>query len=170
MKPTSRALILAALALLCWLPACVSGTAAVYPGPSYPPTDPAEVQVYRFFPDAPMERIGEVEVIGATGTDWSNFQEELRKKAASIGGQAVVIVGERNQLLSIQETPSQFQTFRFGSAFDRQSFFFPGAVYPQEESHIVGIVLRFPKGQVPRPPLKPGDNNPGAAPGPAGRK
>jgi hypothetical protein len=161
MIPTPRSL-LAALALALWLPACVSGTANVYPGESFAPTDPAEVQVYRFFPEAPSVRVGEVEVTGAAGTDWTTFQDELKKKAASIGGQAVVIVGERSRLAGIYEAPSRFETFRTGGALFRESFFFPGQVYPQEEMHIVGIVLRFPEA----PPKPPPAGQPAAPPAP----
>ncbi|MFH0808883.1 MAG: hypothetical protein V2A77_00190 [Pseudomonadota bacterium] len=141
------------LILLGLLAACISGSASVYPGPHHAPTNPAEVQVYRFFPNAPAERIGEVEVIGPTGSAWDRFQNELKEKAASIGGQAVVVVGERSQLLSIYESPARLQTFQTPGA--RQAFLAPGEVYPQEESHILGIVLRFPEGQAPVPPKKP---------------
>jgi hypothetical protein len=156
-RATRPLLALVLLSLALWLPGCMSGTASVYPGPRYEPTDPHSVQVYRFFPDAPFSKIGEVQAIGATGTDWKKFQEELQNKAASIGGNAVVIVGERNQLLSVYESPSQFQTFNFQGP---QSFYYPGTVYPQQETSILGIVLRFPPGEVPHPP-PPGD--PGAA-------
>jgi hypothetical protein len=144
-------LLPAALALCLGLAACVSGTVSVYPGQEFEPTDPAQVQVYRFFPDSPSVRIGEVEVMGATGTDWRKFQEEFKRKAASIGGQAVVIVGERSRLVGVYETPSQFQTYRFGGPFRTQSFYYPGTTYPQQESDLVGIVLRFPEG-APKPP------------------
>mgnify|MGYP005834249721 CR=1 FL=1 len=150
MSPSTFRPLLAALLCL-WLSSCVSGTVSVYPGYDFEPTDPAQVQVYRFFPEVPSVRIGEVEVVGATGTDWRKFQEEFKRKAAAIGGEAVVIVGERSRLVGVYETPSQFQTFRFGGAFERQSLYYPGTTYPQSESHLVGVVLRFPEG-APHPP------------------
>jgi len=164
-----RPILFALLLVLPWLPACVSGSVSVYPGQNFAPTDPSEVQVYHFFPDAPSVKVGEVQVTGATGTDWSKYEDEIRRKAASIGGQGVVIVSSRNQLLGISQTPSQFQRFTPGGVLSREEFFYPGTVYPQSETTLLGIVLRFPAG-APRPPEgKPNKPNqrplkPGAPP------
>jgi hypothetical protein len=148
-------LLIAALASGC---ATVSGAANPYPGKSYPPTDPAEVGVYRFWPEEPAEKIGEVEVSGTSDIAWDKFQQELRKKAAEIGGQGVIIMGEKSELASIYETPSTMQRYRFGGTFPQTYYFFqPGQYYPIREVRIVGVVVRFKgKGETQgKPPSKP---------------
>jgi hypothetical protein len=58
---------------------------------AFPPTDPDAVEVYRHLPPTPHDVIGEVEASGNAWAGWEAVGAELRRKAASIGGDAVVI-------------------------------------------------------------------------------
>ncbi len=64
--------------------------------PTYPPTQSANVQVLRAFPDRPYQRIGEVFIEPQSGNPpEAKVEQVLQKEAAKMGADAVVIVVDR---------------------------------------------------------------------------
>ena len=68
-------------------------------GPTYPPSDPAVVQILRTIPAKPHVRLGEVR---AEPSDESvpaaKIEEALRKAAAQMGADAAVVVYDHTQV------------------------------------------------------------------------
>jgi hypothetical protein len=68
-------------------------------GPAFSPTDPATVEILRTEPNRPHVRLGEVraepssEEVSAT-----RIEEALRKGAAKLGANAVVVVSDHTQV------------------------------------------------------------------------
>ena len=68
-------------------------------GPTYPPSDPANIEILRTQPTRPHVRLGEVQAepsgdsVGAP-----QIEEAIRKAAAKLGADAVVIVYDRTQV------------------------------------------------------------------------
>jgi len=68
-------------------------------GPTFPPTDPATVQILRTEPNRPHVRLGEIraepseEDVSAT-----KIEEALRKGAAKMGANAAVVVYDHTQV------------------------------------------------------------------------
>ena len=93
------------LNLLCFvvlsLVYCASSRVTPYPQYNYPSTQAAKVQFYYMPPTMPFKVIGEVEGSGAALASWSTVQNYMRKRAASIGGDAIVIVNKKLSLIHI---------------------------------------------------------------------
>lgn len=93
-------LLLALLVLLATGCNTISVSSKQYLGvPSYPPTDPATVQILRQPPTAPHIRIGEVTVIPEGDPAVATIEAKFREKAAKMGANGVVIVFDRTMLL-----------------------------------------------------------------------
>jgi hypothetical protein len=68
--------------------------------PTYPPTDPATVQILRTAPTAPHVRLGEITAEPASvDTPVAQIETKLQQAAAKIGANAVVIVVDRTQVV-----------------------------------------------------------------------
>jgi len=96
-------LSLAALAGLVAVTGCntVSTSSRQYlGGPSFPPTDPTQVQILRTEPTRPNMQLGQVQA-EPSSSSVSNLQIEqaLQKSAAKMGANAVVIVADRTQIM-----------------------------------------------------------------------
>jgi hypothetical protein len=93
----------AALAVLCTLTGCntVSTSSKQYlGGPIYGPSDPAQVQILRTEPTRPHVRLGEVTAQPSSDSvSVTKIEEALRKAAAKIGADAVVITADRTQIM-----------------------------------------------------------------------
>jgi hypothetical protein len=63
--------------------------------PSYPPTDPATVQILREPPTQPHERLGEISLQPQGNPPVQEMEAKLREAAAKMGAEAVVIVADR---------------------------------------------------------------------------
>ena len=63
--------------------------------PSYPPTDPASVQILRAPPTQPHERLGEISLQPEGNPSVQEMEAKLREAAAKMGAEAVVIVADR---------------------------------------------------------------------------
>lgn len=86
------------LILCCLLSGCATANVARYPSEhNYLPTNPNNVAVYTNFPPTQYEIIGEIEGSGAPAATWNSVAGEMRKKAAEIGGDAVIVL--------VQDTP-----------------------------------------------------------------
>ncbi len=67
-------------------------------GPKYPPSDPAQVQILRAEPNRPHVRLGEVRAEPSDEhMDAAKIEEALRKEAAKLGADAVVVVYDRTE-------------------------------------------------------------------------
>jgi hypothetical protein len=101
--PTPRALRLVVLTLsAAVLAACATvdvQSSQYIGGPSYPPTDPKNVQILRTEPTAPHDRLGEVMADASTDPPppVAEIEEKLRQAAAKMGANAVVVVLDRVQ-------------------------------------------------------------------------
>jgi len=103
MKTMTRILNLGlAIATLLLVTGCqtvsTSSTQAIG-GPTYPPSDPATVQILRTAPTKPHVRLGEVR---AEPSDESvpavKIEEALRQAAAKLGADAAVVVSDTTQV------------------------------------------------------------------------
>jgi len=94
--------VVAGLAVACLLVSCASidSHSTQYVGaPHPPPADPAWVEILRATPTRPHDRIGEVKVNASTSPapPVTDVEKRLRKEAAKIGADAVVVVYDRIQ-------------------------------------------------------------------------
>jgi len=92
-------LTLAVTSLLVSCASLDSHTTQYVGAPHPPPTNPATVEILRAAPTRPHERIGEVKVEASTdpAPPIVDIETRLRKEAAKIGGDAVVVVFDRIQ-------------------------------------------------------------------------
>jgi hypothetical protein len=102
MKTTTRCLItFAAAVFLLTLTGCntVSTRTTPYVGvPSYPPTDPATIEITRVQPTQPHVRIGEIVCEPSSlNTPVPKIEAKLKLAGAKLGANAVVIVVDRTQ-------------------------------------------------------------------------
>ena len=68
-------------------------------GPTFPPSDPAQIQILRAAPDRPNERLGEVTAVPSSDSvSVQKIEESLRQAAAKMGANAVVIVSDSTQV------------------------------------------------------------------------
>jgi hypothetical protein len=67
-------------------------------GPTYPPTDPAQVQILRTAPTRPHVRLGEVTVQPSSDSvPVTEIEAALQKAAAKMGADAAVVVYDKTQ-------------------------------------------------------------------------
>jgi len=68
-------------------------------GPTYPPTNPADVQILRTQPTRPHVRLGEVRAEPSDeSVSAAKIEEALRKAAAKLGAEAAVVVYDHTQV------------------------------------------------------------------------
>jgi hypothetical protein len=68
-------------------------------GPTYPPSDPATVQILRTVPTKPHVRLGEVRAEPSDeSVSAAKIEEALRKAAAKMGADAAVVVSDTTQV------------------------------------------------------------------------
>ena len=99
---TTGVALLAAVALV--LPACssVTATTRTYPGaPSFPPTDPAAVEVLRTEPAIPYVRLGEVTLSLQGNPSQDALTQALKKQAAEMGATAALLVYDGSQAFGV---------------------------------------------------------------------
>ena len=109
----------------------VSTSSHQYLGVStYPPTDPAQVEILRAAPTRPHVELGEVRA-QPSSSSVSNLEIEqaLRKSAAQMGANAVVITADRSEITGATLT---------GPAWSRTMTSFTGRV-------VTGVAIRFEK-------------------------
>ncbi len=109
----------------------VSTSAHQYLGVStYPPTEPAQVEILRAAPARPHVQLGEVRA-QPSSSSVSNLEIEqaLQKSAAQMGANAVVITADRSEITGATLT---------GPAWSRTMTSFTGRV-------VTGVAIRFEK-------------------------
>ena len=68
-------------------------------GPVYAPSDPAQIQILRAWPNRPNVRLGEVTAEPSShSVSAQKIESSLRNLAAKMGADAVVIVSDRTQV------------------------------------------------------------------------
>ena len=79
----------------------VSTSSRQYPGgPTYPPTDPLQVQILRAAPTRPHVQLGQVQAEPSSDSvGAAKIEQALQKAAAKMGADAVVIVADRTQAM-----------------------------------------------------------------------
>ena len=95
--------------------------------PTYPPTDPATVEILREPPLRPHERLGEIYAEPSGEPPVSEIEDKMRKAAAKIGANAVVIVADRTE--------------RMGSIITGP--WWRGEIDPVYGRVIVGVAIRY---------------------------
>jgi hypothetical protein len=73
-------------------------------GPTYPPSDPARVEILRAQPSRPHERLGEVFAEPSGDPTVQQYEQALREGAAKMGADAVVVVYDRMQVVGTMVT------------------------------------------------------------------
>jgi hypothetical protein len=69
-------------------------------GPTYPPTDPLQVQILRTEPTRPHVQLGQVQAEPSSDSvPTQQIEQALQKSAAKMGANAVVIVADRTQVM-----------------------------------------------------------------------
>lgn len=103
MKTTTRILTLglatAALFLVTGCQTVSINSTQEIGGPTYPPSDPATVQILRTVPTKPHVRLGEVRAEPSDeSVSAAKIEEALRKAAAKMGADAAVVVLDQTQV------------------------------------------------------------------------
>jgi hypothetical protein len=92
-----------------FLTGCASANAVKYPNANFSSTNPDNVAVYSNFPPMKYKTIGEIEGSGAPATDWGSVSNAMRKKAAAIGGDAVIIQVQDTPFVGAINTPGHIR-------------------------------------------------------------
>jgi len=107
-KATCYVTSLAAAAMLFAVTGCqsVSTTTTQSIGvPTFPPTDPATVQILRTEPTRPNIRLGEIHAEPySESTPAVKIEEALQKAAAKLGANAAVVVYDKTQVVGAMVT------------------------------------------------------------------
>ena len=103
MRRTTRCLTsITALTLLCVLTGCNTVSTSSHQflgGPTYPPTDPAQVQILRTEPTQPHVQLGQVQAEpSSSSVSNAEIEQALQKVAAKMGADAVVVVQDTTQV------------------------------------------------------------------------
>ncbi len=130
-----------ALILSLLLVGCVAAKVAPYPKIKYAATNPDRILVYNMKPPTDFEVIGEVEGRGAPAASWDSVHAIMKKEAAKIGGDAIIIVESK------REYSGTFHTQQSGNAFVYGNYIYytynPGASIPRMKKHIIGVVIKW---------------------------
>ena len=74
-------------------------------GPTFPPTDPAQVQILREEPKPAHVKLGEVKAQPSSeGVSNQQIEQALQKAAAKMGANAVFIVADRSEVVGATVT------------------------------------------------------------------
>lgn len=102
-RPTGRRAIPSlGLAFALCLAGCSFVSTRIQPylgGPTFPPTDPAGVEILRSEPTRPLHRLGEVFVEPSGEPTVAQYEQALRQAGAKMGANAVVVVYDRMQVV-----------------------------------------------------------------------
>jgi hypothetical protein len=101
MKQRSLAMLLGGMLALVLVTGCntVSVNSKQYLGtPSYPPTDPATIQILQTQPTVANLRLGEITLEPNGNPTKADMEKKLRAAAAQMGANAVVIVADQTMV------------------------------------------------------------------------
>jgi hypothetical protein len=100
--PRALALPGSVLAVALLLAGCSFVSTRVQPylgGPTFPPSDPAKVEILRSEPTRAHERLGEVYAEPSGDPTVAQYEQALREGGAKMGADAVVVVYDRMQVV-----------------------------------------------------------------------
>lgn len=115
---------------------------------NYFPTNPENIQIFKFPPPTPHKAIGEVEARGAPASKWNSLYRRLKEKAAAMGGDAI-IVQEGKELKGIYTSPGYSTTTGGGQiygdsfSYGSQTTYYPGSSTPLMRKRITGVVIKY---------------------------
>jgi hypothetical protein len=129
------------MASLCFC--CVRAWVAPYPDYNFAPTDAKKIPIYYMPPAVQFEIIGEVEAHGAPAASWDSVEWYMRKKAATIGGDVIVLVDRKEEYAGTYNTPTTANAFVYGNYV--YYTYQPGSSYAMKKKHLVGLVIKWKK-------------------------
>ena len=128
---------------------CATFSSQKYPiKESYPPTNPEDIAIFKFFPPVAYKPIGEVETKASPASKWSSLHRKLKEEAAKMGGDAIVIQ-EGKEFSGIYTAPGSSTTtgsaYGSGSAVygSSQTTYYPGPSVPMMKKRIIGVVIKY---------------------------
>jgi len=89
---------------------CATFSSVMYTDNIYAPTDPLRVKVFSNKPPQEYISIGEVSAKGASTSSRSNMIEQLKTKAAEMGGDAIILQTAEVAESIMTDTNSSFMT------------------------------------------------------------
>jgi hypothetical protein len=129
--------------LFSFMNSCVTSSVSPYPDLNYMSTNPAAVQVYNVAPTVLFEIIGEVEGRGAPAASWESVKNDMKKKAASIGGDAIILIDRREPYVGTYTTASKANAFVYGNYI--YYTYQPGTSYAMHRKALIGLVIKWKK-------------------------
>jgi hypothetical protein len=94
-------------------------------------------------PTVQFEIIGEVEGRGAPAASWDKVERYMKKEAASIGGDAIILVSRREQYTGTYTSPSKANAFVYGNYI--YYTYQPGTSIAIRKKHLIGLVIKWKK-------------------------
>jgi hypothetical protein len=103
-KPSLTVTLSAVVLLLATGCHTVSSSCTQYIGvKKFPPSDPTQIQILRTAPTRPNIRLGEVRVQSSSeNVEVTKIETALKKEAAKLGADAVVLVHDKTQVVGAQ--------------------------------------------------------------------
>lgn len=123
--------------LVAFLISCVRSKVTSYPIANYEPSNKKEVKLYYLIPPVPFEVLGEVEVKGAPAASWRRVEGRLKKEAAKIGGDAVILLAKENPLVGVYQTPTYI--YRGSKYYQIQH----GSKIVMYRKYLFGLVIKW---------------------------
>jgi len=94
-------------------------------------------------PPVSFEILGEVEASGAPAASWGKVENYMKKKAATIGGDAIILIERREPYAGTYATPAT------GNAFINGNYIYytyqPGTSVALHRKNLVGLVIKWKK-------------------------
>lgn len=129
--------------LLFFSVSCITSDAYRYPGFTFSPTNPNQIRVLYLAPSVPFEIIGEVTAEGPAISTWREVENVMRNAVAKIGGQAIIIVKEREPYVGTYISPSSGEFFVYGNYI--YYTYSPGMRFQVRSKSLLGVVIRWKK-------------------------
>ncbi len=95
--------------------------------PHYSATDPASVDILRTAPSRPHERLGEIAIEPSGKPPAEKIEQKLRRVAAKLGANAVVIVADRTGIMGPVATGT----------------WYGGPAMPEYKGVVVAVAIRY---------------------------
>ena len=127
--------------LLCFSISCATSRAYRYPSGNFmtPRLNPKQIQVLYLKPSVRFEVIGEVTGRGPAICTWADVEHAMRKAAAKIGGQAIIIVRKREPYVGTYISPSSGEFFVYGNYM--YYTYRPGMRFRARAKNLLGVVI-----------------------------
>lgn len=120
---------------------CVTSRVTPYPQFDYTPTQAKKVLMYYMPPTVPFEVIGEVTGEGAALASWRTVRKTMRRNAARIGGDAIIIIDKKTPYVGTYSTAGKGNAFVYGNHV--YYTYKPGTSYAIHRKYILGIVIKW---------------------------